>query len=166
MRLVSLGANELVLVDLPSKQDKIEKWLPALAHEPVRMIFGNINTTILDGTFDLVWCTGVLYHNQEQLRLLRKLFSLLNPGGHLVLETATARRHGLRNENCVEIWYPPNKDRSGSYHLSVNITHLPSRLAVESWLKMAGFVDIERSRCYHRPLAASRVAYISKKEAA
>ena len=25
------------------------------------------------GKFDLIWCTGVLYHNPEQLRMLKKI---------------------------------------------------------------------------------------------
>ena len=33
-----------------------------------------------------MWCTGVLYHNPEQLRFVRQLFDLTAPGGHLVLE--------------------------------------------------------------------------------
>ncbi|MBT7665825.1 MAG: hypothetical protein HN608_12970, partial [Rhodospirillaceae bacterium] len=42
--------------------------------------------------FDLIWCTGVLYHNPEQLRMIARLFDWTAAGGHLVLETATAPR--------------------------------------------------------------------------
>ena len=40
---------------------------------------------------DLVWCAGVLYHNPEQLRMVRLLYDLLEPGDVLVLESATTR---------------------------------------------------------------------------
>ena len=59
------------------------------------------------GKFRLIWCTGVLYHNAEQLRFLRKLFNLLEDDGYLVLESATLRLSAkLRQGNYVEIFYP------------------------------------------------------------
>ena len=64
--------------------------------------------------FDLIWCTGVLYHNAEQLRFIRQLFDATAPGGHLVLESAIARPPGTRNANCVEIWYPQTRRRGAS----------------------------------------------------
>src|SRR5262249_12108815 len=88
------------------------------------------------------------------------------PGGLLVIESATARRPGTRNRNCVEIWYPPDKAAANRQHLSTNITHLPSAKAIESWLQMIGFAGIERSQCHRRvtrSLAASRAAYLAER---
>ena len=48
------------------------------------------------GKFDLIWFTGVLYHNPEQLRFIKKLYNLLNDKGYLVLESSTVR--SLSNE--------------------------------------------------------------------
>ena len=112
-RLATLGAQNLVLVDLPNQRANIEKWIGDLK-APVELIYGNIMYDRAFDTiepFDVVWCTGVLYHNPEQLRFVRQLFDLTAPGGFLVLETATARLPGTRDANCVEIWYPPNKAR-------------------------------------------------------
>ena len=53
--------------------------------------------------FDVVWCTEVLYHNPKQLRMVKLLFDLVHKSGILVIESATARRRNLRDENCVEI---------------------------------------------------------------
>ncbi len=116
--------------------------------------------------FDVVWCTGVLYHNPEQLRFIRQMYDLTAPGGLLVLETATARRASTRNENCVEIWYPQDKPARRGYHISANVTHLPSAMAVHSWMQMVGFGAIEKSACHRavgRALAADRVAYIAER---
>ena len=55
------------------------------------------------GKFDLIYFTGVLYHNPEQLRFIQKLYDKLNYGGVLVLESATTRKRKLINENVVEI---------------------------------------------------------------
>lgn len=166
-RLCSLGPNELTLVDLPNQKERIQEWLPNLNGCPIELIIGNImydRAFEAIKPFDLVWCTGVLYHNPEQLRFIRQLYDLTADDGMLVLETATARRPRTREENCVELWYPPDEATSDSYHLSVNITHLPSRKAVESWLSMIGFSDVERSSCHRkvsRGLAATRAAYIA-----
>ncbi len=116
--------------------------------------------------FDVVWCTGVLYHNPEQLRFVRQMFDLTKPGGLLVLESATARRSATRNQNCVELWYPPSKDSARDYHLSANITHLPSLKAMETWLRMIGFTEIELSACHrkvNRMLGKTRAAFVSRR---
>jgi len=114
--------------------------------------------------FDLVWCTGVLYHNPEQLRMVRRLHDLVRPGGVLVLESATTRQRRLRGANCVELLYPPSAQAKRKYHVSMNITHLPSARAIESWLAMVGFERLVRSGCHRRvsrPLALARVAYLA-----
>jgi SAM-dependent methyltransferase len=168
-RLLSLNAPSLVLVDLPNQKQRIEGWLKELAHPSIELVIGNVMyDRAFDAIepFDVVWCTGVLYHNPEQLRFVRQLFDLTAPDGHLVLETATARLPATRNANCVEIWYPPDKARSGAYHVSTNVTHLPSAKAVRSWMEMIGFQDIERSSCHRRvarSLAAHRAAFIARR---
>ena len=168
-RLVTLRPDKFVLVDLPNQQGRIEQWLPTLRDCPAELVIGNI---MYDARFDdmepfdVVWCTGVLYHNPEQLRFVRQLFDLTASGGLLILETATARRPRTRNENCVEIWYPPDKAAGRAYHVSANVTHLPSARAVYSWMQMIGFTDIEKSACHRavgRALAADRVAYIARR---
>lgn len=168
-RLASLRPAKLLLVDLPNQEERIRGWLPSLSGTNVELEIGNI---MYDARFehiepfDLVWCTGVLYHNPEQLRFVRQMFDLTNPGGLLVLETATARRPRTRNENCVEVWYPPDKAAGRAYHVSTNVTHLPSAKAVHAWMEMIGFDEIERSACHRavgRALAADRVAYIARR---
>lgn len=162
-----------MIVDLANQKSTIDGWLPSLAGVNIELIIGNF---MYDESFnhiepfDVVWCTGVLYHNPEQLRFIRQLFDVTNSNGLLVIETATARRTATVNENCVEIWYPPDRTASSKVHLAPNITHLPSARAVESWLQMIGFSDVERSLCHRRvsrSLAATRVAYVAgrKREA-
>jgi SAM-dependent methyltransferase len=168
-RLLTLGSERLVCVDLPNQRKNVERWLPSLGGAPIQLIWGNIMYDHDFETiepFDLVWCTGVLYHNPEQLRFVRQMYDLTAPGGLLVLETATARRPRTRNENCVEIWYPQDKLSRRGYHVSTNVTHLPSAKAVHSWMQMVGFSAIEKSGCHRavgRALAADRVAYIAER---
>ena len=93
--------------------------------------------------FDLIYFTGVLYHNPEQLRFIKKLYDKLNNGGVLVLESATVRNFLLRKMNLVQVWYP------NTYRNTTTISHLPSKKAIRSWLKMVGFSKIYDSKCYN-----------------
>lgn len=165
LRLANLNPRELIMIDLPEKQSQIEKRVSRI-HCPHRIISENLLymapaefQTL--GQFYLIWCTGVLYHNAEQLRLLRKLYNLMEVGGYLVLESATLRlSKTLRHGNYVEVHYPETYRDTGT------ITHLPSAGAIKCWLKMVGFGDIVDSRCYdkeNKDLIGQRFACICRK---
>jgi SAM-dependent methyltransferase len=154
-RLLSrLAPSRLVLIDLPDKRNLVNTWLPEIP-VPTTLVEGNLlylpeeNTREL-GQFDLVWCLGVLYHNAEQLRLLRMLFKLCRPGGKVVVESATTRNRKLQNLNVVEIHWP------SFYRDLPTITHMPSRLAIKSWLEMVGFSNVTIHDLYSRGLAKYR----------
>lgn len=166
-RLLSLNPDTLVLVDLPDKEARVRAWLRELNATNVELIVGNImydeNCSDLE-PFDVVWCTGVLYHNPEQLRMVKRLFDFTRMGGTLVIESATARRRQLRDQNCIEIWYGLPKATHSAHHVSVNVTHLPSKRAILSWLGMVGFEGIQSSDCLHRvlrKLGRDRAAFIA-----
>lgn len=168
-RLLTLNPDVLVLVDLPDKEARVRQWLAELAAPNIELIVANImyddGCATLD-PFDVVWCTGVLYHNPEQLRMIKRLFDFTRRGGILVIESATARRRHLRDENCVEIWFGVPKATHSAHHVSVNVTHLPSKRAVLSWLGMVGFEDICASDCLHRvlrKLGRDRAAFIAQR---
>lgn len=168
-RLLALNPERLVLVDLPDKQERIQGWIGQLPADKVDLIIGNImyddQARNLE-PFDVVWCTGVLYHNPEQLRMVRQLYDFVKPGGLLVIESATARRRGLRDEACVEIWQGIDKATMRRHHVSTNVTHLPSCRAIQAWLEMVGFVDAQQSDCHRkvmRGLGRNRAAFIAKR---
>jgi 2-polyprenyl-3-methyl-5-hydroxy-6-metoxy-1,4-benzoquinol methylase len=148
-RLASLSPSELVMIDLPEKRAGNEVWLKKLAC-PNRYIEANFMymaaSEISDlGAFALVWCTGVLYHNAEQLRMLRKLYKLLDVGGCLVLESALMRApRYLLDMPLVEIHYPVTHRNTGT------VTHLPTVGAIKAWLKMVGFAEIHDADCYRK----------------
>jgi SAM-dependent methyltransferase len=168
-RLLTLRPERLVLIDLPNQEAHVRGWLAGLDAPNVELLAGNFmhdpRVPALE-PFDLIWCTGVLYHNPEQLRMVRRLFDLLVPGGLLVIESATARRPGLRNQSCVEIWHRVDKAEHRRRHVSTNVTHLPSRRALAAWLAMVGFEDVRQSRCHRRvlrTLAIDRAAVIARR---
>jgi SAM-dependent methyltransferase len=169
-RLLTLAPDQMLMVDLEDKREGNDIWYPKLARPGLELRYGNImyESWVDDlEPFDLVWCTGVLYHNPEQLRMISRLFDLTRVGGLLVVESATARRRFMANENCVEIWYPPPTGAAKKkYHISSNVTHLPSRKALESWLALTGFGDIRLSsalRRQNRRLARTRAAFIAER---
>src|SRR5207244_2745906 len=89
--LAALDPAELVLVDLPEKAPLVESWLPGIGC-PTRFLAANLLFLSAEelaslGAFDLVWCLGVLYHNAEQLRLVRRLRNLCREGGRAVVES-------------------------------------------------------------------------------
>jgi len=154
--LAHLGPSELVLLDLPEKDELVRSWLPEIEGlAPTRFVSANLlylTPSELSelGSFDLVWCLGVVYHNVEQLRLLRRLFHLTRTGGAVVVESSTTRNRRLANKNVVEIHWPE------PYRGERTITHHPSRLALKSWLEMIGFADVRIEPVYSRATAWQR----------
>ena len=164
-RLLSLEPDQMILFDLPDKSEQNKKWKDALREKDKLYIE---NFLYLDkkeyenlGKFDLIYFTGVLYHNPEQLKFIKKLYDKLNIGGILVLESATIRNKFLRNINVVEIWYPE------TYRGTTTVTHLPSKEAIKSWLKMVGFSKIIDSKCYdfeNYNVKSNRYACLAQKQ--
>lgn len=164
-RLAVLCPKELVLMDLPEKRVENEKWINEIEF-PNQYIEQNFLYLLQDeyqslGKFSLIWCTGALYHNAEQMRFLRKLYKLLEIEGYLVIESATLRlTKSLRNGCFVQIHYPETYRNTGT------ITHLPTANAVKAWLAMVGFQEIYDSSCYNkhdRQLIGQRYACICRK---
>jgi tRNA (mo5U34)-methyltransferase len=170
-RLLQLAPERLTLLDLPRLADSNRAWLSRLDSSRIEYVSANFMYSTLVSRlepFDVVWCTGVLYHNPEQLRMVRQLRDVLRPGGVLVLESATTRRRHLLEANCVEVLYPPSEEAKRKYHVSMNITHLPSARAIESWMAMVGFERIQPSGCHRRvsaALARARAAFFGTRSA-
>tara|TARA_B100000965_G_scaffold372742_1_gene362663 strand:- start:6934 stop:7686 length:753 start_codon:yes stop_codon:yes gene_type:complete len=145
-RLRDLNPKEYIMFDLPDKGKFNSQWTDSLKNNEKLIIKNFLYLTKSEyedlGKFDLIYFTGVLYHNPEQLRFIKRLYDQLNIDGVLVLESATIRKKALRNTNVVEVWYPE------TYRDTTTITHLPSKHAIKSWLRMAGFSKIIDSNCY------------------
>jgi tRNA (mo5U34)-methyltransferase len=161
--LATLNPSELVLIDLPEKASLVHEWFPQLSATCKAL---HVKANILSlteeqykqlGSFDLIWCLGVLYHNAEQLKLLKKLFDLCNLNGCVVIESATTRTRRLEKLNVVEIHWP------STYRNVQTITHLPSRQAIKSWMEMAGFTNVKIWGVYSREIGSQRAVLTGTK---
>lgn len=81
--------------------------------------------------FDTVFSMGVLYHQREPLEHLAELRASLRPGGELVLETL------IHPGTDAFVHRPEHR-----YARMRNVWHLPTAIALEDWLRQAGFHDI------------------------
>lgn len=178
-RLASLTPGSLVIMDIPAEyarnitstantpRESLPSWFQSLdcpekSYEEGNILYLTPEELAKLGHFDLIWCTGVLYHNPEPLRLIKRLFNLLSSEGLFILETSLTRHPDLKDHNCVEIMWPksqlclrvgqddhqliPSKivpEFGQSKSIQSNISHFPSRKAVISWLEMCGFQEIE-----------------------
>jgi SAM-dependent methyltransferase len=159
--LATLEPRELVTVDLPEKGDTIASWLaevPAARHVEANVLYLSDSERAELGRFDIVWCLGVLYHNVEQLRLLRRLYELTAEGGMVVIESSTTRSRLLAGRNVVELHWPD------TYRGVPTITHLPTRRAIASWLEMVGFTDVRVRDVYSRGLRRQRAVLTGRRD--
>ena len=168
LRLESLKPKSITLIELPvvkNADHHLNKYYneylkPNLKKLKIEynLIFANFHYMSNSeynslGKFDLIWCTGVLYHNPEQLRMLKKLYNLLETEGVLVLETSTTRNNSIQNEKVVEI------TTNGQYHF-------PTKKSLNQMLYMCGFDEIIESNCFNFEnynKKAIRVAVFAKK---
>jgi len=81
--------------------------------------------------FDTAFSMGVLYHRRDPAAHLGELHGTLCPGGELVLETLVIP--GDRDE----VVQPADR-----YARMRNVWHLPTVVALERWLAVAGFDDL------------------------
>jgi tRNA (mo5U34)-methyltransferase len=81
--------------------------------------------------FDTVFSMGVLYHQRDPEHHLQQLGSSLRRGGELVLETL-----------ILPGSEPESRTPEDRYARMRNVWHLPTVPMLESWLEVAGFVDV------------------------
>jgi len=97
------------------------------------------------GAFDVVYCSGVVYHVTDPILLLRICFAYLKVGGRLVIETKACRGAGSKSS------YSGSRERGWNWFA-------PNRQALGRWLTDVGFDfdDITvRRRANGRLLAAA-----------
>ncbi len=139
-RMLGAGAKQVVGLD-PMIVFVMQFWAIHKLLSQAQQPLGLANCAVLPlgierlpsklGYFDTLFSMGVLYHRRSPFDHLWELREALRSGGELLLETLVI--DGKRDEVLV----PP-----GRYAQMRNVWFLPSVLALESWLKKAGFRNI------------------------
>ena len=112
-------------------------WANGMVNRHYHVIDDDITATRLKGKYDLVTCVSVLEHIVKFDAAVNNMFSLLDPGGHLIITCPYNERNYVRN--CYEL-------PDSSYGQDVRyITQSYSRREVDRWLteNRATLVDQE-----------------------
>ena len=104
--------------------------------------------------FDIILCNGVLYHNAEQLKFLRKLYKMVNKDGILFIESAICRNPLYYESSCIEVNATGRQGGNREAVLSVpekdilknnsnsTMTFLPTYKAIKNMVLLVGFNNI------------------------
>ncbi len=105
---------------------------PNLVMEPL----GIEHIDLFPNFFDIIFCLGILYHHTDPIGLLRKMYTALKPGSHLIIDC-----QGIASEDSVAL--VPD----GPYAGSRGMWFLPSLACLLTWLRRSGF---HNSTCFYQ----------------
>jgi hypothetical protein len=117
-------------VELECKRTLVNKWSKNLQ---VEFRFGDFLNLDFDQKYDLILFAGVIYHNIEQIRMLRKLRTLASDNCALIFESSCIRDKKLIDENVIQIFWPDQ------FRKTPTVRFMPSKRAAISMLEMAGW---------------------------
>ncbi len=100
-------------------------------------LLGIEHLPLFAGCFDVIFCMGILYHRPSPIHALQELFTALQPGGVLVLES-----QAIPGDDPVALF--PAK----TYAKVPGTWFVPTATCLHHWLERAGFRDI-RCFCQH-----------------
>lgn len=105
-------------------------WPSGMINRHYYIINDDITDTRLHQTFDVITCASVLEHIKEHRAAVRSMFSLLNPGGHLLLTFPYNEQQYIGN-----VYELP--DSSARAKLPF-VTQAFSRNEIDAWLADTG----------------------------
>ena len=120
------------------KKELVSTWSKRI-EAPLTIHFADFLRWETKEKYDVILFAGVMYHNTEQLRLLKKLQSLSTDSNTILyFESATTRNEDLKDKNVIEVHWPK------AYRDVPTIRFLPSHSACCALLEMAGWEIIEK----------------------
>jgi SAM-dependent methyltransferase len=108
--------------------DNIKDYWPyGMVNRHYHVINDDITSPRLRQTFDFITCISVIEHISEHDAAIKSMFSLLNPGGHLVLTFPFNEKEYVEN-----VYVLPG---SGIKAVPTFITQVYSRREIDKWLR-------------------------------
>jgi SAM-dependent methyltransferase len=102
-------------------------WPGGMFNRHYYVLHDDITDTRLRDKFDMITCISAIEHIERADAAVRNMFSLLNPGGHLVLTFPYTEKGYVRN-----VYELPGSNYGQEYPF---ITQSYSRLELDRWLK-------------------------------
>lgn len=153
LALAGLGANVTAIEEHPVSAPAAER-LCRLVGAEATVLHQSLydDRPELAGRFDVVYCSGVIYHVTDPLLALRICFAYLKPGGTLVIETKAESGAG------AECAYAGTMEKGWNWYS-------PTRAALGRWLVDAGFAPGD-VRLHWRPIGRLLAAAVKTAPAA
>ena len=133
-----LKPSKFVMLELPQKSNKLKKWVSELKcpHEIIYESIFSSKKLMKKDKFDLIFCTGVLYHTVEHFKILNILRRLIKNDGIMVFQSSIARSYA---EDVILLnWTGP--DQKGSYAFPSNYD-LITMLTMTCWSHIKIYAD-------------------------
>ena len=111
-------------------------WPSGMINRHYHVINDDITRTRLHSAFDFITCVSVLEHIRDHRAAVRSMFSLLEPGGHLVLSFPYNERHYVQH-----VYDLPDSSDQEKYPF---ITQAFSRNEIDDWLRDNQGVIVEQ----------------------
>lgn len=94
-------------------------------------LLGIEHLPLFAGCFDVIFCMGILYHRSSPIHALQELYTALQPGGILILES-----QAIPGDEPVALF--PAK----TYAKVPGTWFVPTAICLQHWLERTGFRDI------------------------
>ena len=95
-------------------------------------LFGVEDIGLFEGSFDVVFLMGILYHRVSPLEVLREIRKAMRPGGTLIVES-----QGIPGDMPVAL-FPEER-----YAKVPGTYFVPTAACLKNWMLRAGFTDVE-----------------------
>jgi 2-polyprenyl-3-methyl-5-hydroxy-6-metoxy-1,4-benzoquinol methylase len=129
----NLSPQKLVMLELSQKDSYVNEWISELSnpHEVIYESLLESDKLLLMERFDLIFFTGVLYHNVEHFKILNILRRLLKDDGTMIFQTSI--NIDFKEPVIFINWREPGQLGSYAY---------PSKSALFLMLAMTGWDNI------------------------
>jgi len=135
-------------------------WVGLVKTEKFDFHYQDFSEYTANKTFDLLFYSGIIYHNIDQIGQLRKLHEIASPGAYLAFESSTTRTESLIDLNVIEVHHPPY---SSMYRDVETCLFHPSKKACKSMLEITGWEIVDDSDNHEEFSSLDRISILCKK---
>jgi len=136
-------------------------WVTKIKTEKFDIHYQDFNNFASKEKYGLIFYSGVIYHNTDQMSQLRKLHDIADDNAYMIFESSTTRDETLLDRNVIEVHYKPYSSLDVGAPQTC-IFH-PSKTACKSMLDISGWDILETSDEYDDLSNKFRINILCKK---